>query len=114
MLVSNVFVKKKNFTERYVPWLFLLLVLCFTIMGQTKPVVGLVGLGTTLIVAAVLVEVNRVYIWDSYCKAYRKQKGFKGLLTKPNKIYYTINVVFLWPFMAFLGVLSLFIAYDVA
>lgn len=111
MIISNLFVRHKTPQPQFAPGVFLGLLALFMIMGVAKPLVALVGIGTTAIIAAVLVEVNRVRIWDGYRKAYRKQKGLKGIFTKPNSTYYTINVVLLWPLMLLLGVLCLYTAY---
>jgi len=81
------------------------------LLGQAQPIYGLVGIGTVLIVASVIVELNRQRIWDQYNKTYKKQAGVVGLWTKPNHVYYTINVAFLWPFILFLGICSLYAAY---
>lgn len=111
MLISHFFVRHKTPGPRFAPGLFLVLLSGFALLGQEKPVFGLVGIGTTLIVTAVLVELNRERIWDNYNKMYRKQKGLKGLWHKPNHIYYTINIAFLWPFILFLGLICLWAAY---
>lgn len=89
-------------------------VVAFAIVCQTKPVVGLAGLGTVAIVAAALVELNRVRIWEDYKKAYKKQRGKKSGLRAPNRLYYTINVALLWPAILLLGVLCLYLAYTLA
>ncbi|MDB5178469.1 MAG: hypothetical protein JWN01_412 [Patescibacteria group bacterium] len=114
MLISHFFVRHKTPEPRFAPGLFLGLLSAFVILGGAKPVVGLVGVGTTLIVTAVLVELNRQRIWDDYLKTYRKQKGLKSIWRKPNPIYYTINIVFLWPFILFLGFICLWAAYILA
>ncbi|GEM_PF-1027703 len=115
MLISHLLTHRtKSPAPRYAPGLFLGFLLAFVMLGQTKPVVGLVGIGTTLIVAGALVILNRQRIWDDYGKLYRKRKGLKGIWTKPSKIYYTINVLFLWPLIIFLGFISLWAAYLLA
>jgi UDP-N-acetylmuramyl pentapeptide phosphotransferase/UDP-N-acetylglucosamine-1-phosphate transferase len=115
MFISHLLThRKKSPKPRFAPGLFLGFLLAFVMLGQTKPVVGLVGIGTTLIVTGVLVILNRQRIWDDYVKLYRKRKGLQGMWTKPNEIYYTINVLFLWPFIIFLGFISLWAAYLLA
>ena len=114
MVLSNLFVRHKKPQPQFAQGLFLGLIVAFTIVGESKPIVGLAGLGTTLIVAAALVELNRQRIWEDYRKTYRKRKGLAGMWTEPNMVYYTINVAFLWPFIAFLGVTCIFTAYMVA
>lgn len=111
MLLSNLFTRHKTPPPRFAPGLFLGLILLFVLLGQAKPVYGLIGIGTVLIITAGMVEINRQRIWDQYKKTYKKQAGLLGLWTKPNQIYYTINVMILWPFIMFLGICSLFAAY---
>lgn len=114
MLISHLLVRHKHPQPQFAPGLFVGLLVAFSLLGQTKPIVGLVGLGTTLLVTGVLVELNRQRIWDNYLKVFRKQKGLKSLWTRPSEVYYTINVVFLWPFIIFLGILCLWAAYVLA
>ena len=114
MLISHFFVRHKTPAPRFAPGLFLGLLASFVLLGDVKPVFGLVGIGTTLIVTAVLVELNRQRIWDNYLKTYKRQKGLKSLWRKPSPVYYTINVAFLWPFILFLGLICLWAAYILA
>jgi hypothetical protein len=110
MLISNLFVKHKVPQPRFAPGLFLALLAVFSLVGQYRPVVGLVGIGTTAIITSVLIELNRKRIWENYRKGYKKIKGLKGIWTEPNKVFYTLNVAFLWPFILFLGVICLWAA----
>jgi hypothetical protein len=114
VLISNLFIRHKSPAPRFAPLLFLVLLIVFAVLGQTNPVVGLTGLGTTAIITAVLVELNRERIWDTYKKTYRKQKGLSKALTGPNRIYYSINVRVLWPFIFFLGLICLWAAYNLS
>jgi len=111
MLISHLFVHHKTPGPRFAPGLFIGLIAAFSLLGQTKPVFALAGLGTTLIAGGTLIELNRRRIWDDYLKSFRKAKGVRGLWAKPNKMYYTVNVVFLWPFIIFLGVVCLWASY---
>jgi hypothetical protein len=111
MILSNMFVRHKNPQPRFAPGLFLLLLAVFILLGQSKPLLALVGIGTTTVITGILVELNRERIWSNYTKSYRKMKGLKGLWTKPDRVYYNINVWFLWPFVVLLGVLCLWSAY---
>lgn len=87
-----------------------LLVVFFALMVQIRPIVGLTGLGTTLLVIAVLIELNRVRIWDDYKKAWKKRKGL--FWHAPHKIYYNLNVYVVWPLVALLGLACLWAAYN--
>ena len=110
-MLSSLFVRHKVPQARFGSLMFLGLLIIFMWTGQTKPIYGLTGIGVTLIVTSILVEANRDRIWDMYKKAYKKQKGFAGMMSKPNKIYYNLNVYFLWPIVFMIGVVSLFVAY---
>jgi hypothetical protein len=114
VLLSNLFVHHKPPQPKFAPGLFLALLAAFVLIGQTKPVYGLVGIGTTAIVASVLILLNRDRIWEMYQKTYKKQKGVAGMWTRPNRVYYTINVYLLWPFVLFLGLICLWAAYAVS
>ena len=114
MLLSNLLVRHKTPGPRFAPGLFVGLLVTFVVLGQSKPLFGLVGLGVTLIVTGVLVELNRRRIWDNYRKSFRKSAGLKGLWTKPDPIYYSINVVIIWPLIVILGVICLWAAYILA
>jgi len=114
MLLSNLIIRHKTPHPKFAPGLFLILLIVFGVLGQYKPVFGLVGLGTTAIITAVLIELNRETIWETYRKSYKKQKGMLGAWSKPNRVYYTINVLFLWPFVLFLGIICLWSAYVLA
>ena len=111
MLISRLFIRHKTLAPHFAPLLFIGLIASFAIVGQAKPVIGLVGLGTTLIITGTLVLANRQRIWENYRAGYRKSRGLSGLWTKPSPIYYNINVMFLWPFIVFLGLVCLWAAY---
>jgi len=111
MFLSHLIIRHKVPKPQFAEWLFVGLMAVFAIVGQVKPAVGLTGLGTVLILGATLVELNRVRIWETYRKSYKKIKGSGHFWRGPNHVYYTINVRFLWPFIFFLGVLSLYAAY---
>jgi hypothetical protein len=111
MLLSNLLPGHKTPPPRFAPGLFLALLLLFIIIGQAKPTLALVGLGTTLIITATLVELNRQRIWNEYLKTWKKRQGLAGYWGKPNHLYYSINVIVLWPFVFFLGALCLYAAY---
>lgn len=111
MIFSGLFIRHKTPAPRFAPTVFLATLAGFTVIGQYRPLVAIVGIGTTLILAAALVEVNRQRIWDEYLTMYHKRKGLKGLFTKPNHLYYTINVAVLWPFIFFLGLVCIWVAY---
>lgn len=114
MLFSHLLMRHKTPAPRFAPGLFIALVALFGSMGKTRPIVALAGVGTVLIVAGILVELNRARIWESYLKTHKKKRGAKSLWTKPSHVYYTINVLFLWPFIIFLGLVCIWAAYALA
>lgn len=114
MLFSHLFMRHKTPEPRFAPGLFVALVALFGSMGQTRPVVALAGVGTVLLLSGVLVELNRVRIWEGYLKTYKKKRGIKSFWTKPSHMYYTINVLFLWPFIMFIGLVCIWAAYSLA
>ena len=111
MLLSNLLIRHKTPQPRFVPALFLSLLIIFTVVGFARPIRSLVGLGTTLILASALVLANRRAIWDNYRKAYRRRAGLLSMMSAPAHIYYTINVRLLWPLIFVLGVACLWAAW---
>jgi uncharacterized membrane-anchored protein len=114
MLISHLFIHHKTPAPRFAPALFIGLLAAFAVLGQTKPVFGLVGIGVTAIVTGALVLLNRQRIWDNYSTQFKKNRKLKSIWVKPNPIYYTINVLFLWPFIIFMGFICLWAAYILA
>jgi hypothetical protein len=90
---------------------FLALILIFTALTFSRPIVGLTGLGVVAIIMAFIIEFNRDRIWESYRKNFKKSKGIRGWWSEPNKLYYNLNVYVLWPLVGALGVASLWAAY---
>ena len=111
MLLSNLLPGHKTPPPRFAPGLFLALLMIFIVLGQVKPTLALVGIGTTLVITGTLIELNRKRIWETYLKTYRKQKGLTGIWGRPSQLYYNINVYFLWPFVMFLGAMCVYAAY---
>ena len=55
MLLSNLFVSHKVPQPRFAPGLFLALLAFFVLLGESKPVYGLVGIGVTSLTAGALI-----------------------------------------------------------
>ena len=110
-MFQHLFRRHKSPRPRFAPGLLLALIAVFVIILNSRPIVGLTGLGTTLVLAAALVELNRQRIWIDYKKSYKKQKGLAGRFTAPSITYYQINVLLLWPFIGLLGLACLYAAY---
>jgi hypothetical protein len=90
---------------------FMLLILIFAGLTFLNPVVGLVGLGVVSVVMAIVIEINRDYIWSSYRKEYKKSLGIRGWWSEPNKLFYQLNVYILWPLVGLLGLTCLWAAW---
>jgi hypothetical protein len=110
-MLARLFFRHKIPPPRFAQGVFVGLLFAFAVIAQFKPAIGLAGMGTIAIIAAALVELNRVRIWESYRKLYKKTKGLKGIWHEPRDVYYRINTVILWPFVALLGALCLWLAY---
>lgn len=109
-MISNFFHRHKTPEARFAPGLFLALVLICVILTRYQPAAGFSGLGVTLIIAAVLVEVNAARIWANYRKIYKKNKGIRGFWREPKQIYYDLNVWVLWPLVGLLGAACLWVS----
>jgi uncharacterized membrane protein len=113
-MLARLFFRHKIPPPRFAQGVFFGLLIIFGIIAQLKPAIGLAGLGTVAIIAAALVELNRVRIWENYHQLYKKTKGLKGVWHEPREVYYRVNIVILWPFVALLGTLCLWLAYILA
>lgn len=111
MMLHHLLHRHKTPKPAFIPGMFLGLLGFFVLFLDTRPVLALSGIGVTLIIAGVLVEKNRVEIWDEYRAEYKKRHKFFGLWSEPKQIYYTLNVSFVWPLVILLGILSLYAAY---
>jgi hypothetical protein len=88
------------------------LILIFAIMTQYIPVVGLVGLGSLLILAGIIVEMNATRIWadsQKWGKKYRKKLPWWN---RPTSFFYAVNTYVLWPLIIVMGVFALVLAYE--
>ena len=108
-MLLHLFRPKAADPTKYVLWVIVVLALMFAVLAETSPVVGLAGVGTLLILMGIIVELNSRRIWADYVKM-TKKRGL-SFWTRPNKVYYNINVYILWPFTIFLGVTAVWTAY---
>jgi len=92
-----------------VSWAFVALLALFALLTIHKPAVGLSGLGTVLVLAALLVEANRDRIWESYRQDHHRDKG----TAKPNRLYYQLNVYVAWPLVLVVGLAAIWAAYAI-
>lgn len=64
--------------------------------------------GTTLVLIALLVELEHRIIWKNYRRHYHPHKNpFIDALLKPNKWIYVLNIYVLWPMVFVLGMVIL-------
>ena len=63
-----------------------------------------IAMGVTLMLIALLVEIEHKIIWRNYKNNYHKhQNEFIDRLLKPNKIVYNLNIYVIWPLVLILG-----------
>ena len=96
---------------RYVGWLYGLLILIFAVITQYSVVVGLVGLGSLLLVAGIFVEMNADRIWDESKKWAKQNRKSIPWWNRPTHSYYVLNRFVLWPLVIVIGIAALVIAY---
>lgn len=66
-------------------------------------------IGTTLVLVALLVEIEHKVIWNNYQKHYHPHKNkLADKLLRPNKIVYILNVYVLWPLVFIMGLAMLY------
>ncbi len=108
------FFRKKSKPANFAGWAFIDLVALFSALTYFRPVVGLTGLGSVLILAAILVEANKDTIWQNYKKQYKKSRyPVVDFFNRPTDFYYKLNVYIIWPLALTLGLLAIYAAYMV-
>lgn len=74
---------------------------------NTDPLITLIG--TTLVLIALLVELEHKIIWQHYLKQYHPHKNkVLDVLVRPYRWVYAANVYVLWPLVLTLGLYMLF------
>src|SRR5882724_10660911 len=99
----------RRLEPNFVPQLFIILLIFFAVVTQTKLAVGLTGLGTVALIVSILVEANRRRVWDDYVASYKKSH-YHSRWHEPKRLYYLLNVAVLWPAVALLGLYCLWLA----
>lgn len=67
--------------------------------------VFVIGTGVALVLFALLVEIERKYIWNNYKKNYHKHDNeILEMLLKPNIWVYRLNIYLVWPLVLILGI----------
>jgi hypothetical protein len=100
----------RSYPARFASWAFLSLLVLFAGLLQTKPSIGFAGLGAVLVLAALLILANHERIWQLY----KKSRPSQSIWSKPNKLYYQLNVYIVWPLVLLLGLAAIATAYYLA
>jgi hypothetical protein len=108
--------RKHHPQARFASWAFACLLVLFVAIATVKPSVGLAGLGSVLILSALLVEANKTQIWENYKKnyKYRKSDPLPESWTKPRTSMYFLNVYVVWPAVFVIGFVAIYAAYLIA
>jgi hypothetical protein len=99
---------------RYGVLLYAALVFAFAIVSRYSPVFGLVGLGSLLIIAGIVVEMNSTRIWAESLKWHKKNRKNVPWWNRPTPLFYAINTYVLWPLVIVMGVFAFVLAYKLA
>ena len=105
--------KSKNLKPQFAPWLYLALILVFATIVQYQVIVGLTGLGVTLLIAGVILELNSPNIWADSLQ-WRKKNKNRAWYACPNEFLYQVHIWLLWPLIILLGITALAAAYSLA
>ena len=100
-------------SARFASWSFICLLILFVAIWTQKPAVGLAGIGAVLVMGSMLVLANSRLIWEQYKKSYKKSKNSIApeSWSKPNSLYYRLNVYVVWPLVLVLGLVAIWAAY---
>ena len=105
--------KSKSLQPNFAAWLYVLLIAVFAVVAQYEVIVGLTGLGVTLLIVGVLLELNSPKVWaDSL--AWRKKNKNGPWYSRPNELLYKIHIWVLWPLVIILGIGAIKAAYLLA
>ncbi len=105
--------KSKTPKPRFAAWFFIALIAAFCIVTSYQITIGLTGLGVTLLIAGVLLELNSPRIWAESLQ-WRKKNKNRPWYTRPNELLYKIHIWILWPLVILLGIGALKAAYFLA
>ena len=97
---------------RFIAWVYGLFILIFAFVSLHSIVVGLVGLGSLLILAGVFVELNADRIWAESKKWAKQNRKSIPWWNRPTHLYYVLNTFVLWPLVILIGIVSLTVAYQ--
>jgi ABC-type antimicrobial peptide transport system permease subunit len=96
---------------RYGGFLYGLLILAFAVITLYAPVVGLIGVGSLLLLAGIFVEVNADRVWQESMKWQKKNRKNVPWWNRPTPFFYAVNIYVLWPLIILMGIFALVLAY---
>ena len=99
-----------NVLLRATMWILMLMIVLFGAVVYVSPDVSLAGLGTTLVIMGVIIELNAKKIWSQYLGIAKKRK-YRSIWSRPHRFYYYANVYFLWPLVVLLGLIAIGLGY---
>lgn len=105
--------KSKTLQPRFAPWLYVAMVMIFVTVTQFQVIIGLTGLGVTLLIGGVILELNSPKVWADSMQWRKKNKNM-AWYQRPNKLLYQVHIWLLWPLVIFLGLSALISAYSLA
>ena len=105
--------KSKSLKPKFEAWLCIGLIAAFALIIQYRVIVGLTGLGVTLIVTGFLLELSSPKIWVDSLQ-WRKKNKNRAWYARPNEFLYHIHIWLLWPLMILLGLAAVKAAYYLA
>jgi hypothetical protein len=105
--------KSKQLKPQFAAWLYLALIFIFATLIQYQIIVGLTGLGVTLLIAGVLLELNSPNVWADSLQ-WRKKNKKRVWYARPNEFLYQVHIWLLWPLVILLGLAALAAAYSLA
>ena len=94
--------------------LYALLLVVFAILTFYLPIVGLLGMGSLLLLAGIIVEMNADRIWQESAKWQKKNRKSIPWWNRPTPFFYALNVYVLWPIIILMGITDFVLAYKLA
>lgn len=90
---------------------FIVLLVAAQLVMMYSSVLGLIGIGSVLLISGIFYEMNADAVWKESIKRSKKNKKNTKWWNKPTYGFYLFNVFVLWPFIILLGIFSLVTAY---
>lgn len=91
--------------------LYAVLVVVFSLLTFYIPILGLVGTGSLLVLAGIIVEMNADRVWQESTKWHKKNRKNVPWWNRPTPFFYALNVYVLWPLIILMGITDFVLAY---